>query len=142
MEKDFYISTNKDLLDIDLIYQFLSKQSYWAQERSRVTIEKSIRHSLCFGVYTLDDKQVGFARVVSDYAVFAWLMDVFIIEEQRGKQLGQQLLKAIMDHPDLQGLKRWGLATKDAHGLYEKFGFKSLSKPETMMERILGISTQ
>ncbi|GAA4786929.1 GNAT family N-acetyltransferase [Olivibacter ginsenosidimutans] len=136
MKKDFYISTNKDLLNIDLIYQFLSKQSYWAQERSRVTIEKSIQHSLCFGVYNLDDKQVGFARVVSDYAVFAWLMDVFIIEEQRGKQLGQQLLKAIMDHPDLQGLKRWGLATKDAHGLYEKFGFQSLSKPETMMERI------
>jgi len=136
MDKDFYISTDKSLLDIDLIYNFLANQSYWAQGRSRKTIEKSIQHSLCFGIYNLAHQQVGFARVVTDYAVFAWLMDVFIIEEQRGKALGKYLITEIMNHQDLQGLKRWGLATKDAHGLYEQYGFKPLSKPETMMERI------
>lgn len=136
MHTDFYVSTNRSLLDIDLIHHFLTHQSYWAQGRDRTTVERSIEHSLCFGVYTQANEQVGFARVVTDYSVFAWLMDVFILEAYRGQQLGQYLLSEIMSYPSLQGLKRWGLATKDAHGLYEKYGFTLLSKPETMMERI------
>jgi len=136
MHTDFYVSTNRSLLDIDLIHHFLTHQSYWAQGRDRTTVERSIEHSLCFGVYTQANEQVGFARVVTDYSVFAWLMDVFILEAHRGQQLGQYLLSEIMSYPSLQGLKRWGLATKDAHGLYEKYGFTLLSKPETMMERL------
>lgn len=137
MKKDnFYISTDKSLLDINLIYHYLSLESYWATGRSKETIKKSIHHSLCFGIYDNTHKQLGFARVVSDYAVFAWLMDVFVLDDYQGKGLGKQLINAIVNHQDLQGLKRWGLGTKDAHGLYEKFGFKSLSEPDKMMERL------
>jgi len=136
MHSRFYVSTDQSLLDIDLIHHFLAHQSYWAQGRDRLTVERSIQHSLCFGLYTQANEQIGFARVVTDQAVFAWLMDVFILEAYRGQQLGQYLLSEIMGYPSLQGLKRWGLATQDAHGLYEKYGFTLLSKPETMMERI------
>lgn len=136
MNGDFYISTDKSQLDKSLIIDFLSNYSYWAQGRSRQTIEKSIEHSLCFGVFTSENKQVGFARVVTDYAVFAWLLDVFIIEDFRGKGLGKMLMSAIMIHEDLQGLKRWGLGTRDAHSLYEKYGFTPLSRPAIMMERV------
>lgn len=137
MRKDnFYISTDKSLLDINLIYHYLSLESYWATGRSKETIEKSIQHSLCFGIYDNTNKQLGFARVVSDYAVFAWLMDVFVLDDYQGKGLGKQLINAIVNHQDLQGLKRWGLGTRDAHQLYEKFGFKSLSEPDKMMERL------
>ncbi len=136
MDIDFYISTDKSKLDIDVIYEYLSKQSYWASGRSRVVIEKSIQNSLAFGLFTADHRQVGFARVITDFAVFAWLADVFILEEYQHKGLGKQLVQAIMTHEDLQGLKRWGLATRDAHQLYEKFGFKQLAKPENMMELV------
>lgn len=132
---DFYTSTDKAKLDIDMIEEFLCKRSYWAKGRSREKITRSIQNSMCFGVYTDSGKQVGFARVLSDFAVFAWIMDVFIVEDFRGKGLGKLLMKAIIEHPDLQGLERWGLGTKDAHGLYEKFGFKRLRTPETKMER-------
>lgn len=132
---DFYTSTDKSKLDIDLIEEYLSKRSYWAKGRSREKIERSISHTLCFGVYDASDRQVGFARVLSDFAVFAWIMDVFILEEYRGRGLGKLLMKAIMEHPALQDLERWGLGTKDAHGLYAQFGFRPLRTPETKMEK-------
>lgn len=131
----FYTSTDRSKLDINMIEDFLSKRSYWAKGRSREKIVKSIENSMCFGVYTDGDQQVGFARVLSDFAVFAWIMDVFILEDFRKQGLGMALMKAIMEHPDLQGLERWGLGTKDAHGLYEKFGFRRLKTPETKMEK-------
>jgi GNAT superfamily N-acetyltransferase len=131
---DFHVSTDKTKLDINMIEDFLSRRSYWAKGRSREKIVKSIENSLCFGVYARTGAQVGFARVLSDYAVFAWIMDVFILEDFRKLGLGKLLMKAIMEHPDLQGLERWGLGTKDAHGLYEQFGFKKLRTPETKME--------
>ena len=132
---NFYTSTDRSKLDIDMIEEFLSKRSYWAKGRSKEKIVKSIANSMCFGVYTGEGKQVGFARVLSDFTVFAWIMDVFILEEFRKQGLGMLLMKAIMEHPDLQGLERWGLGTKDAHGLYEKFGFRRLKTPETKMEK-------
>ena len=137
----FYTSTDKSKLDVNMIAEFLSKRSYWAKGRSRRKIVKSIENSMCFGVYTAEGKQVGFARVLSDYAVFAWIMDVFILEEFRRQGLGVLLMKAIMEDPDLQGLERWGLGTKDAHGLYEKFGFRRLKTPETKMEKT-GLPTE
>lgn len=133
--KGFYTSTDKSKLDIDMIEDFLSRRSYWAKGRTRAKIIRSIENSMCFGVYDEKHRQVGFARVLSDYAVFAWIMDVFILEEFRGRGLGKLLMGAITDHPDLQGLERWGLGTKDAHGLYEQFGFRKLKTPETKMER-------
>ena len=132
---NFYVSTDKSKLDINLIVEFLSKRSYWAKGRGSEKIAVSIEHSMCFGVYADTGEQVGFARVLSDYAVFAWIMDVFILEDFRKKGVGKLLMAAIMEHPDLQGLERWGLGTKDAHGLYEQFGFTRLKTPETKMER-------
>ena len=134
MDTTFYISTDKSQLDIPLIHDFLSNQSYWAERRSSQTVELSIKNSLCFGVFDSENRQIGFARVISDYAVFAWLLDVFILADYRGKGVGKMLMTAIMQHDSLQGLKRWGLGTKDAHGFYENYGFTSLSKPERMME--------
>ena len=133
--KTFYVSTDKSKLDLNVITNFLN-QSYWAKGRSQDTIERSIANSLCFGVYSDEKEHVGFARVVSDFAVFAWVMDLFIIEEYRKKGLSKLLLTEIMAHPQLQNLQRWGLGTADAHGLYEQFGFKKLSKPEILMEII------
>ena len=101
--------------------------------RSIETIQKSIENSLCFGVYK-DSQQIGFARVVTDYSVFAWILDVFILKEFREQGLGVKLMESIMNHEELQNLQRWGLATDDAHGLYEKFGFKLIKRPEIFME--------
>ena len=137
VESDFYISTDKNQLDIGLVHDFLSNQSYWAKGRSRETIETSIANSLCFGVYNSTHQQVGFARVVSDFSVFAWLLDVFIAGSYRGNGLGKLLIKEIMAHHSLQSLKRWGLGTQDAHGLYKQFGFKLLTTPQNMMEYIV-----
>lgn len=133
MENGFYISTNKSKLDLPLIHSFLTNESYWAKGRSLDTVRKTIENSLCFGVYK-DDEQVGFARVVTDYAVFAWIMDVFILSGYRKRGLGKQLMEAIMNHEHLSDLYRWGLATEDAHSLYEKYGFGRLQKPENIME--------
>ena len=127
------ISTDKTRLDIDLIHGYLSKESYWAIGRDIEIVKRSIDNSLCFGVY-INDKQIGFARVVTDYAVFAWIMDVFILKDYRGNDYGKKLMNAVMTHEKLQNLQRWGLGTDDAHGLYEQFGFKALSKPQNMME--------
>jgi GNAT superfamily N-acetyltransferase len=133
----FLISTDRERLDIDMIHNFLAHQSYWATGRSRELVERAIANSLCFGVYQTCEsalKQVGFARVITDYATFAYLADVFILEEYRGQGLAKWLIGTIRAYPELQGLRRWLLATKDAHGLYRQFGFKDLSAPERWME--------
>lgn len=132
--ENFFISTDRDRLDIQMIHRFLSERSYWAKGRSLETVRQSIANSLCFGVYDVSGKQLGFARVATDYAVFAWLMDVFILEDYRGKGLGKLLIKEVTEHPALKNLRRIGLGTADAHGLYQQFGFTGLSKPENMME--------
>lgn len=136
MINKYYVSIDKALLNIDLIHDYLSNDSYWAKGRSKVVIQKSIENSICFGVYTTANVQVGFGRVVSDCAVFAWLLDVFIVEKERGKGLSKLLMEKIMNHEDLQGLKRWGLNTKDAHSLYAKYGFKQLANTAVAMERV------
>jgi len=135
-QKSYYISTDKSKLDISMIHDFLCHRSYWAKGRSRETVARSIQNSLCFGLYDEYDHQIGFARVVTDFAVFAWLMDVFVLEKFRGKGLGKKLIQEITNHPQLQGLKKWGLATDDAFGLYEKFGFVKIKRPEIYMERL------
>ena len=128
------ISTDPALLDLDVIHGFL-KSAYWCENLPREVIERAIRHSLCFGVYD-DGGQVGFARVITDRATYAYLADVFVLESHRGRGLSKRLMEAIVAHPDLQGLRRWSLATRDAHGLYAQFGFKPLSQPERHMERL------
>ena len=132
--ENFEISTDKSKLDIDMIHKFLIEDSYWAQTRTFEQTRTAIENSICFGVY-LNDRQVGFARVVSDRATFAYLGDVFILDEFRGRGLSKRLMEAIVSHPELQGLRRWLLATKDAHGLYEQFEFAPLRLPERWMER-------
>lgn len=130
----YSISTDKSLLDIAVIHSYLSERSYWAQGRTIEKVKRSVEHSLCFGMYTREGKQIGFARVVTDFALFGYVMDVFILEEYRGKGLGKQLIEAIITHPDLQELRKLMLATRDAHTLYNQFGFKPLKEPENMME--------
>ena len=127
----FTISTEKEKLDIDLIHSFLNR-AYWAEGISKEIIRRSIEGSLCFGVFE-NDKQVGFARMITDKATFAYLADVFIIEEYRGRGLSKCLMEVIMSHPDLQGLRRMILVTKDAHGLYKQFGFTPLINVDRWM---------
>jgi GNAT superfamily N-acetyltransferase len=131
---DFIISTDKSLLQIDVIHKYLSEESYWAKERSLEKTKIAIENSLCFGVFH-DKKQIGFARVVTDFATFAYIGDVFILEKFRGKGLSKWLMQVMVDYPQLQGLRRWILATKDAHGLYEQYEFSSLVFPERWMEK-------
>lgn len=131
---EFVISTDKDRLNADLIFKFLLEESYWANTRSPEQMSRAIENSLCFGVY-FGEKQVGFARVISDLATFAYLGDVFILNDFRGRGLSKWLMETVVSHPDLQGLRRWILATRDAHGLYEQFGFTLLKLPERWMER-------
>lgn len=127
------ISDDKSRLQIDIIHEFLCHQSYWAKGVPLPVVEKSIQNSLCLGAY-INQKQVGFCRLITDFATFANLVDVFVIPAHRGMGISKQLLKAIMEHPELQGLRRMTLATLDAHGLYAQFGFKALKNPETFME--------
>jgi GNAT superfamily N-acetyltransferase len=130
---EYYVSTDKSKLQLDVIHNFL-KQSYWAKDIPMEKIKTAIEHALCFGVYH-GNKQVGFARVVTDYAVIGYIGDVFILEEERGKGLSKMLMQEIIRHPQLQILRRIILATRDAHGLYSQFGFTSLVYPERWMER-------
>lgn len=135
VERDgLLISTDRSLLQIDSIQRFLSQESYWAPERTKDQTMTAIANSICFGVYD-GREQVGFARVVSDCATFAYIGDVFVIEPYRGRGLSKWLMQTIVDHPDLQGLRRWVLATRDAHGLYSQFDFEPLRFPERWMER-------
>ena len=129
---EFTVSTNKRRLDRELIYRFLTN-SYWAKGIPGKTLERSIENSLCFGVYRKHE-QVGFARVISDFATYAYIGDVFVVEKFRGHGLGKLLMRRIMEHPDLQGLRRWSLVTRDAHGLYAQFGFQPVKSPERHME--------
>lgn len=128
---EILLSTDKSKLDITTIHNFLTT-SYWAKDVLISVVEKSISNSLCFGAYELD-KQIGFARVISDYATFAYFSDVFILEAYRGQGLGKWLIKSILEYSELQHLRTWLLSTADAHGLYHQFGFKNLSSPERMM---------
>ena len=131
---EFTISTDKTRLQFDVIQLFLANQSYWAQNRTLEQTKTAIEHSICFGLYHADE-QIGFARVVSDQATFAYIGDVFVLDEYRGRGLSKWLMESIIHHPDLHGLRRWLLATRDAHGLYEKYDFGPLHFPERWMER-------
>lgn len=116
-----------------MIHRFLSQETYWAKNIPYDTVKKSIDNSLAFGIYE-NDSQAGFARVITDYSTFAYLADVFVIPSHRGKGLSKMLVKFIMEHPELQGLRRWMLATADAHGLYNQFGWYTVTTPEKWME--------
>ncbi len=131
---EFTIDTDKELLDLDAIQKFLVEDSYWARERTLEQTRTAIENSICFGVYH-NGQQIGFARVVSDLATFAYVGDVYVIDEFRGRGISKRLMEAVIAHPDLQGLRRWVLATRDAHSLYEKYGFHELTFPERWMER-------
>ncbi|WP_374685507.1 GNAT family N-acetyltransferase [Promineifilum sp.] len=128
------ISTDPNRLDVGLIHHFLSEDSYWAQGRALEVTRRAIANSLCFGAYR-DGRQVGFARVVTDRATFAWLADVFVVEEERGLGVGKALLAAVLAHPELQEVRRMLLATRDAHTLYAQFGFRPLDSPDRFMAR-------
>jgi GNAT superfamily N-acetyltransferase len=129
----FSISTDKTKLDLEMICKFLSS-AYWASNRSRETVLKSLEHSLCFGLYH-NEKQVGMARVITDHATFAYLCDVFVLEKYQGRGLGKFLMQTVLEYPDLIGLRRILLATKDAHGLYQQYGFNGLVYPDRWMEK-------
>ncbi|MBO9732201.1 MAG: GNAT family N-acetyltransferase [Chitinophaga sp.] len=133
-EGAYHISTDKTRLDLNAIHDYLSKESYWSQNIPFDIVEKSIAGSLCFGVYE-GNRQIGFARVVTDGAVFAYLGDVYILEPYRGKGLSKFLMRTILAHPDLQGLRRFLLVTSDAHGLYRQFGFTDITNPDKFMHR-------
>lgn len=129
---EYAISTDPTLLDIAVIHDFLAK-SYWSPGIPRSIIERAIRNSLCFGLYCRTE-QVGFARVITDKATFAYLADVFVLQSHRGKGLSKWLMQVIKEHEDLQGLRRFMLVTQDAHGLYRQFGFGELANPSRVME--------
>ncbi|HEV7796784.1 MAG TPA: GNAT family N-acetyltransferase [Pyrinomonadaceae bacterium] len=131
---DYSISTDRSRLNVELIHNFLSQKTYWAIGRARDVVQRSIDNSLPFGLYKGTDL-VGFARVVTDYATFAWIADVFVLPEHRGQGLSKWMMEVILSHPELQGFRRWVLATKDAHALYARFGFIPLHRPERWMER-------
>jgi GNAT superfamily N-acetyltransferase len=130
----FLISTNKTLLDINYVHHYLSKESYWAQGVPYETVKRSIENSFCFGIYK-DEKQIGFARVIADFATFAWLCDVFVDKNFRGFGLGKWMMETIHNHPKLQGFRVWMLGTKDAHGLYAQFGYGPHPEPHRIMRK-------
>ena len=131
---DFAVYTDPAKLDVVAIHGYLSR-AYWSEGIPRDIVEKAIANSLCFGLFH-GENQIGLARVVTDRATYAYLCDVYVLEEFRGKGFGVWLMECVMSHPDLQGLRRFSLATRDAHGLYEKFGFAELKKPESQMETV------
>ncbi|HEY0095933.1 MAG TPA: GNAT family N-acetyltransferase [Archangium sp.] len=130
---DYVLSTERSRLDLDVIHGFLTR-SYWSPGIPRETVERAIQHSLPFGLY-FGASQVGFARVITDFASFGYLADVFVLEEHRGKGLSKWMMQVLFSHPQLQGFRRWMLATRDAHGLYRQVGFTSLAAPERFMEK-------
>src|SRR5579872_1477588 len=129
---EFIVSTNPARIELDLVHGFLTK-CYWACDIPREVVARSIENSLCFGLYA-QGEQIGFARVISDYATYAYIGDVFVLESFRGRGLGKWLMECVIKHPKLQGLRRWSLVTSDAHGLYAQIGFEPLKKPENYME--------
>jgi GNAT superfamily N-acetyltransferase len=128
----FTVSADPSKLDVEAIYDFLT-HCYWSEGIPREIVERAIKHSLCFGLFD-NTKQIGFARVISDHATYAYLCDVYVLESYRGKGLGTWLMSCVMEHPDLQGLRRFTLLTRDAHGLYQKFGFAAAKNPSRYME--------
>ena len=132
-ETDLLISDDPALLDRAFVHRFLSERSYWAQGVPREIVDRALEHSLCLGVYR-GGQQIGFARAVTDFATFAWLADVFVVEDNRGNGVGKKVVAAVLAHPRLQGLRRFLLGTRDAHDLYARFGFKPLAYPERFME--------
>jgi GNAT superfamily N-acetyltransferase len=133
MIQGYTLTTDQGKMDFNVIHAFIS-QSYWAKDIPVPTLQKAMANSLCFAALLDSGEQVGFARVISDYATFAYLADVFVLEAHRGKGISKRLMQFIVDHPDLQGLRRTVLATADAHGLYSQYGFTALAKPENFME--------
>lgn len=131
---EFLITNDPARLDMEFIHRFLSTSTYWATGRTIEVVRRSVENSFSFGLFH-NERQIGFARVVTDYATFAWVADVFVLDEFRGQGLGKWLMGVILDHPQLQGFRRWVLATKDAHELYRPFGFDDLKRPERWMER-------
>ena len=129
---EYLVSTDRALIDTEVVFEVLTS-SYWANGIRREIVVRSIDNALCFGIYK-GREQVGFARVISDFATYAYIGDLFIVESHQGRGLGKFLMESILKHPQLQGLRRWSLVTRDAHGLYEKFGFEALKKPENYME--------
>ncbi|MEY4729209.1 MAG: hypothetical protein RL020_367 [Pseudomonadota bacterium] len=131
-KENYLVSTNPSLLDVDAIHAFLFR-SYWAEGIAKPVVARAIEYSLCFGLYQ-DREQVGFARIITDRTAFAYLCDVYVLEAHRGKGLGEWLMQCVASHPDLQSVRRFCLFTKDAHGLYERFGFRSAKNPDRYME--------
>jgi GNAT superfamily N-acetyltransferase len=131
---DYSVSTDSSRLDLDVIHGYL-QHAYWCEGIPRETVERSVQHSLCFGLFDRD-RQIGFARVVTDYATYAYVCDVFVLEAHRGRGLATWLMQCVTSHPDLQGLRRWCLTTRDAHSLYEKAGFERTRIPERYMDRV------
>ncbi|MEY2394684.1 MAG: hypothetical protein QOF94_1029 [Acidobacteriaceae bacterium] len=130
---EFLISTSRERLDLDVVHGFLTK-CYWAKGIPREIVARSIEHALCLGIYNGEGAQVGFARVISDFATIAYVGDVFVLETHRGQGLGKWLMQCITQHPALQNLRRWILTTRDAHGLYSQVGFTPVKAPERFME--------
>jgi GNAT superfamily N-acetyltransferase len=130
---EFVISTSRERLNVDVVHEFLTN-CYWAKGIPREVVARSIEHALCFGIYDEEGAQVGFARVISDFATIAYVGDVFVLETHRGRGLGKWLMQCITEHPALQNLRRWILTTRDAHGLYSQFGFTPVKAPERFME--------
>ena len=130
---EFLISTSRDLLNLDVVHGFLTN-CYWSKGVPREVVAASNEHSLCFGVYDGEGEQVGFARVITDFATIAYVGDVFVLETHRGHGLGKWLMQCITQHPALQNLRRWILTTRDAHGLYSQVGFTTVKAPERYME--------
>ncbi|RKN81004.1 GNAT family N-acetyltransferase [Ulvibacterium marinum] len=135
MEGEFYIATEREKMDTPFIHKYLSENSYWAKGRTMELVLKSMENSLCFGVFNKNDQQVAFARLVTDYVVFAWLMDVFVDSEYASQGIGKMLVRHIVQLPELRNVNGIGLRTNDAHGFYEKFGFEKISEPQTWMLR-------
>ncbi|TAH51399.1 MAG: N-acetyltransferase [Chloroflexota bacterium] len=132
---EYTISTDRERIDFETVFRYLHNEAYWAKGRAREVVERSIEHSENFGVYR-GAAQIGFARVITDYSIFAYLCDVFILPTEQGKGLGKWLVETILSHPELQELRTWYLRTRDAHGLYKQFGFTALHDPTRSMERL------
>jgi GNAT superfamily N-acetyltransferase len=132
IKKGYSISTDSRLLAVDTIHQYLSVESYWAKGITKENVQRSIDNSMCFGIYH-EKKLIGFARVITDKTTFAYIADVFVLDAHRGHGLSKWLMQTILNHSELQGLRRWVLATLDAHGLYKQFGFEPLAIPERWM---------
>jgi GNAT superfamily N-acetyltransferase len=133
--EEYTISTDPEKIDVVMVHRFLAEESYWAKGRPFEVTQRALDHSVCFGLFrNMDDRQVGFARVVTDFATYGYLMDVFVLRPYRRQGLGKWLVQCVLAHPALQGVSRWQLKTADAHGLYARYGFARLTTPDSMME--------